>query len=254
MSWAPSFLVDGQTPGVSTVNTIFTAASTYVNALDRYALRRGALNVHQTPSVIATQGASFPVSASHSGLGVHTYDKATAAGTITYTAFGTDGATDRHLIGGPTAGSPITPSAAAQVSITPTQFVGNNGTDQTQLILVMFDLEVVDVTNSATAASVMACLQFQLDGAGTWYTMSKTERWSSRDDHKSSPTDSNEKMWYPIAIRTMIRASTVNAVADATANQVSGIRAMVSSSSAAGAIIELGSYRLSAIPLLSSLV
>lgn len=262
MPWSPSLIVDGETPGVSKINSVFTDGRTYINDLDRQAIRRSALTVHQTPTIIPSDDVQV---VEHYDTQAHSYADATFGVSLRYSALGTHGGSsstgvytgDRTLIGHPDATGSNPPEARLTFNSGTGWLVGNNGSDRVQGILLAFNVYVANVTDANATVGVMACLQFKHSGSATWWTMPKTERWVSRDDHKIAPTSTSESLAYDIPIRSWLGADQVTAVGgDPTTDKVTGVRAMCSlfSGTAGSAVLNLGSFRLSGIPLLTSLV
>lgn len=259
MSWSPNFIEDGETPGVSNINTLFTGFRTYVNSLDRSALRLGALNVDQTPSIIKS---GEPSVVEHNATDTHSYTDAIFGASIRYTTHGANGGTstaglytgDRLIIGHPDqTNTAAAPAARITLNGGTGYLVGNNGTDKVSFILVMFNVDVVQIIDGSSECDAMVCLQFKHSGSGTWFTLPKTERFVSKNDHKHSPTDTLERVWVDVPIRTIIGVDQMTAVGgDPAVDEVVGVRAMCSlKDGSAAAILYLGSYRLTAIPMLA---
>lgn len=248
--WEPSFLVDGETPGATGVNSLFANARTTVNNLDRNALRRGAINRFCAPVVIPSGN---PKVISWSGAGTHTYSDAAIGAAIRYTTFGANGTTDRTVIGSTGTGA-VNPSDAS-VSFDGTGYLlGGNGTGSgnVQWIFAMFNVDVYDIDDASPTVQAMVCLQYKCSASATWQTLAKTERFVSRDSHRRS----SEAIWCDIPIRTAITSTTLtNAGFNAATARVTGVRAVcsISGGTALGSVLHLGSYRLSAIPILSSM-
>ncbi len=262
MSWSPSYIVDGSTPGVSNINTIFTSALTYINSLDRYALQRGAVNVDQSPKITPS---GEPQVVSHFDTQSHAYADSVFGVSMRYTTYGAHDGTesagvytgDRAIIGHPDATLSNPPKAKITFNGGAGWNVGNTGTDLVQGILVAFNVDVVNIQDMNPTVFAMICLQFKHSGSGTWYTMPVTERIVSRDDHKINATDTSEGMWYDVPIRTFIGPAELTAAGGLVGtDRITDVRAMCSigNGTAEAAILKLGSFRLSSIPILSSLV
>lgn len=263
MPWSPEMLSDGETPGVTKINTLFTGFRTYVNGLDRDALKLGALNVDQTPTIIPTGN---PVFVAHNDDNSHTYLDTTFTTSLRYTTHGANGGTetsgsytgDRAIIGHPDVGGGSTPPKAKVTLNSGTGYlVGNNGSDKVSGILAFFNVDVVNIINSTTDCDAMVCLQFKHSGSATWWTLPKTERFVSKNDHKIISNAALEGMWVDVPIRTFIGADQVTAVGGTPAtHRVTDIRAMCSLKNgiAGTAVLHLGSFRLSAVPLLAQVL
>lgn len=246
MSWNPEYFPNGTTPGVAAINTIFTTGRNTVNDLSRTAVRRHALNVNQTPSIIPSNA---PVVAEWSADDYHEYAEAVLGAAITYNAFSTNNATDRTRIGDSTGGT----NPTTECEVTCTWGVFGSVMD---FIFASLNVCVVNVLDDASTVSVMVCLQYKTNADATWRTLGKTERFVDRNTHKISSNDANEYLWYDIPIKTLIMPETLtnHGLNPATA-AVTGIRGMVSMLNPdAGAKLRLGSFNLSAVPMRGSLV
>jgi len=263
MAWNPDFFSDGQQANLL-LNTTLTNARTYVNDLDRLALRRGAFNVDMTPSIIPS-GGNLVVNHSPAGANLHSYLAGTFLGSYNYTTYGADGGStnggdlgtgDRFLLGHPSqAGAAAAPACSITFPASGYK-LANNSNSGVQGILLNANIEIADVQDANANIRVMFCFQFKIDTSATWWTIRVSERFVSRDDHKISATDTNEYMWYDVPLASLLTASVLQAEsgADPTAVFVTGARVMLSVVNAnAVSGVFLNRFRFSALPFLSSL-
>lgn len=261
--WNPEFPHDGETPGAISLNLIFSEARDFINDIDRNALRRGALNIDLAPPIFL---GDHPVSVWHDGdaSGALVYDRATFGNSVVYTTHGANGGSDsvptlgsgdRSIIGHPSSNAFAAPACQVNINNGAGALLDNNGTDRVQAILIFMNVEVKNIRNDAGSPGVMTCIQFRVNGAGTWYTIGKTEHIANRNSHKIVENSAIEGMWYDLPTVTLLYAHNLTEKGlDPTTDLVSNIRGMTSiNNPAAASILEINRYRLTAIPILGSL-
>ncbi len=255
--WEPEFLADGETPTASKINTIMSGARDYVNDLDRYALRRGAVNRIISPHIIP---AGTPAVVQHSATSAHTYSDAVFLASLRYNAIGTNGGAasgvtntgDRAVIGHNSSGGAVAADATISLNSGTGYTVDSDGSSSSMVkaIYCMFNCAVINVVDPSENVLVMMCLQY-LNGS-TWYTLPHTERWVDVKTRRLSPTTSTERVGVDVPIRTLITEE--DTIERGSGNTIQGVRAMVSleDSTATNSVLHLGSFRLSVVPLLCS--
>jgi len=242
MAWSPDYIDDGDDATAASVNSKFTTAQTWLEDIGSGGLRRGALNHHHAGQLLVN-GSGSTIYGDH---GTHTYDGSVIGAPLQYNSFGENGSVDRTLVGSPVAYA----GPDAQITFSPNIFVGQANGDHCAAIMVLFNCEVKSSTSGLASpdrnSAVVFCIQFQLDGAGTWWTLERTERFVSMEDLKFEG-GANEHLDFDVPIVTMITAADVDHFADSSTDRVSGVRAMVTTSNCdTDTIVILNRFRLTA--------
>src|SRR5687768_6285136 len=192
MPWEPDLIEDGEAATAARINGVFTDASDYVNDLDRAGLRRHCFNHYHAYQVITEVPADDLTFEGDSGY--HVYTIATFGASLTYAAFGQDGGSssgadigsgDRVIVGHPSETGSYSGSGCVINLNSGTGYkVGMANGERCGAILCMFNCEIVKATRGdATDFEIMFCLQYRLNGAGTWFTIGESERFVSYTDH-----------------------------------------------------------------------
>lgn len=260
MPWEPTPLEDGDTANAASINSRLQGAQTWLRDVTRTGVRRGAFNHFHAP--IMFPGPNFTPYTARGDHGQHDYEYVTFTTSLEYNAYGQDGGSDaagnigsgdRALIGHESqTGAYNGPEALIELDDDGLRVGMANG-DRCGAILCMFNCQIVrmisnDITPNTDLQSVF-CLQFQLNGAGTWYTIDDTESFESYADHIIDP-GSGEDCDLDVPIATLITKELVDAVGDSSTDYVTGVRAMVTlHSPIAGDSITLERWNLSVIPL-----
>lgn len=259
MAWEPNFIEDGDAATAVRINNIMDDAEAWVNDIGPEGLRRGTFNHFFPPptGVMPTTG-NYRVYESSS---LARYTKGVFLGSVTYTTYGADGgssnagdlgAGDRAVIGHVTARGIANP---CQVSMPGGGFkIGMGNGDRVAGILCTLNVEVSDFNKGAgvpTYMWIMVCLQFRLNGAGTWYTIDSSERFCSMFDRKLTHSSTDEKVEIDIPVAAFITEAMVEAVGTAATDKVSDVRAVCSmySNTDNTSWFDLGQWFLSAIPV-----
>lgn len=251
--WAPSLLLDGATPGAAGIDTIFSEGRDAVNDLGRTSLRRGAVNRFMAPIVIP---AGNPKVLAWNGPGTHTYSDAALGAAIRYTTFGADGSTDRTVIGSTATGTVNAPSATVTFDGSG-YLLGNNGSGAAKVgwILALFNVAFEDIVDPNGDVRGVFCLQYKTSASGTWQGIPKSERVLSLDNHRRSSA-AGDDLFLDVPLMAAITATTLtNDGFDPTTALVTGVRAVCSISGGTlnDSVLHLGSFRLSAVPILSTM-
>lgn len=260
MSVIPVLIVDGDDANNASLDGVFTPLQDGINGVVGYGtnMRRGALGVAHAGKLFASED---PITVESEGE-YQTYDFATFGVSITYNAYGDDGGTetaasytgDRAIAGHPDCAGYT--GSLAKVTFTK---VGGYKLGQSRghlcaSILILWNVELSKTTNNAVAGmEVMTCLQFRTTN-GNWYTIDRTERFVSIDDHKIDTAQNAEIISYDIPIATQLVAADIVAQGlSPTTQLVTAVRAMVSlKGAAAGTSFTIHRWKLTAGPLYTS--
>jgi hypothetical protein len=251
--WLPSLLLDGDRPGALGINDIFNGGRDAVNAIARNDLRRGAVNRFLAPIVIP---AGNPKALAWNGPGTHTYSDAALGAAIRYTTFGADGNTDRTLIGSSGTGAVNPPDAVVTFDGAGYK-VGNTGSGAAKIgwILALFNVALEDIVDPNDDVRAVFCLQYKCDASATWRGIAKSERVFSLDNHRRSAA-AGDDLFLDAPLMAAITATTLTSDGfDVNTARVTGVRAMctISGGTAGNSVLHLGSFRLSAVPILSTM-
>lgn len=236
---------------VASLDTVITAIETSLNDLPVEAVPWGALNRDHFASdkgiLTNVQGTTLGDLTINQWTVGHTYQEGTR--NIDYSAYGTDGATDRHLIGDTTSytGAEAVIDGFA-VNLGANLVPGSDKPD-VQAFWVKGNVQVNKVTGGGTdITSVMICAQIgkstTAGGAITWHTLDRTERFVSTPDH--SIDGDGDNMHVDVAIKTIVTS------ADVGNNWIRGVRLMVSAGgpvTGTARVITLGRWNLTALPI-----
>lgn len=259
--WNPSPIDDGDDASAASVNNRLSGARDWINDLTAASLRRGCFNPDQAASMLA-QTSSFTATSGNQGSCLYT--TATFGDSITWNSYGFDGGAetapevgteDRSIIGHPTAAAAGTyTGGVCKVTMPGSGYrVGYTNGSRVTGILCRLNCEVRRIIRGAagTGIQAMVCVQYQVDGAGTWWTVPESESFVTSDDHMLDSTSTTEKIRIDVPIATLILPSTLTAdgLTPGT-NRVTGVRGMVSLvNGAADSQLEIHEWVLSAAPI-----
>lgn len=260
--WSPDYKDDGDFLNAASFNTPLGDAETVINGLVRNNLRRGAFNFDMCHDPFV----GGPFVAQWDDSGTIKYDYSTFGSSMTYFAYGSDGGSrvtgtytgDRCLVGHPDHTGTGSTNLPAHLDLAgPTSSAGlylgwGNG-DNCSGLLLLANVNVGRIVDSAANHAVMFCLQYKTDADSTWRTIDRTERFVTRDDHMSDSTSSTEQMLIDVPIVTFLTEDdlTADGLNPAT-DKVTDIELMCSLSLAgAGSEIILDRWNLTGIPLMA---
>ena len=257
MGWEPDFVEDGDSATAAATNALLDSAESWVNDIERAGIKRGAFN-HFFPPVTGLLPATGTYTVDEN-LTIQNYLESTFAPSMTYTTFGADGGSDstgvytgdRSILGHPDSGS-LNPG---MLTLPGSGFrVGMDNGDRVGAILVMLNAELKDYVKGGTPTVlyVMFCLQFRLNGAGTWFTIDSSERFVDCLARKIDSADVTEDVAIDCPIACLITEAMVEAVGTAASDLVSHIRAMTSIYRVGGTsatTVNIYHWNLTALPL-----
>lgn len=259
MAWEPTFVEDGDSATALRINTALNDAEAWINDLGAAGIRRGAFNhFFPPPTGVLPTTSTWAV---YESSAVARYTKGTFLGSVTYTTYGADGgssnagdlgAGDRAVIGHVTARGVANP---AQVSLSGGGWrVGMNNGDRVGAVLCLLNVEIRDFFKGAgvpTFMWVMVCLQFRLNGSGTWYTIDSSERFCSMFDRKLDHASTTEMVEIDLPVAAVITETMVDAVGNPATDKVSDVRAVCSmwSNTDNTSWFELNQWNISVLPV-----
>ena len=249
-----SLLEDGDDADAASMSDQFGAMESAVNSVVGYGInmRRGTFNKAHAASLFIAEA---PTTVSSEGQ-YQTYDFTTFGSSITYATFGADGGTettlsytgDRAIAGHPDCAGYT--GSLAEVTFAGVGYrVGQSKGEKTSGILVLWNVELSKTTNnSVTGLEFMTCIQIKV--GTSWYTIDRTERFLSIDDHKLDTSENDEIISYDVPISTIIVNSDFTALGLSVNSRVLAVRAMVSMKGCvAGVSFTLHRWTLTAGPI-----
>jgi hypothetical protein len=244
MPWNLTYLTDGQQPLAAGINSLFTTASSAIDALDTTNIRRGAFNrFNGGPVVVGMDSPSgYQITGHH---GQHEYSLATFGAFLQYdnaTDFGINGGTASTgavgstwvSIGHPSATGPYVGAGGPEfLKVFDNPFrldgsivEGDSASFGVRAVEIGLNIEVTGIEQaepSATATCVMFCIQFRSVESATWITIDRTIRAFSVEDRIRASSDTLVSSCdFDASIRTLLTVNDLTSSLD----QVHSIRAM----------------------------
>lgn len=262
MTWNPTPIEDGDLADADSVNDQLDGASTSINDLTDVSLRRGAFN-HFHATNLYPSGTPITISGDD-GQMVYTFG--TFGVSVDYASWGASGGTetaasytgDRAIVGHPDAAAAGTPYTGPMAKLTMPGFGFKLGMAQGERVAGIELRSNVQIRKMVlgTAATgdleAMVCLQFQIDGAGSWHTIRRTESFVSFSDHVLDDTSATELLDIDVPIACFMDGADITAAGGSIAvDRVTGFRMMTSivNPSGAACALHIHRWRLSALPL-----
>lgn len=247
-----SFVEDGSALTGAEITNLLRIPEVVINDLEADSIRRGAFQEAHLGSLVRLAGASSPYVVGYQGSHIYSYTIFGAAVSYTpNTSFGANGSADRTTIGDPSSGGGYVGAGGPPMAIAfPTGLaLGMQGHQTYQNVLgllLSLNVEILDfeLGNSDT---IMTCLQFQTTTSPFWFTIDRSERFTSVKDRRHT---SGGQISLDVPTRTLLGPDDLTAKGLAATSPITGVRAMVSIvNGAPGDSVTLRQCCLSAFPL-----